>query len=54
MQESASISFDPIRPSRIALWQILLASTLFVFLIVVIVWRLRKHSIKDRGSLDES
>ena len=52
MQEGASIGFDPIRPSRLELWEILLASVLFVFLIVVIVWKLRRRSTKEPESLE--
>ncbi|HZS54867.1 MAG TPA: hypothetical protein VFA65_10720 [Bryobacteraceae bacterium] len=48
MQESESITFEPIRASPgLHLWEIVLALILFAALIWWVVWRSRKRSKKQ-------
>ena len=52
MQESASVTFEPIRPSPLEPWEILLAIVLFVCVIAAFLWKRRHRASDNHGSLD--
>ena len=51
MQESASVSWDPIQPKPLETWEIVLAAFLFACLIYLAVWWARKRSASNTSSL---
>jgi len=54
MQESESITFEPIRHTSVLhSWEIVLAVLFFAALVFFAIWRSRRRS-KERGSLDLS
>jgi hypothetical protein len=50
--QDGSVTFYPAQPAPLEAWQIVVGSILFVILTIAIVWRLRRRTQKNPGSLN--